>query len=83
MTLIYIKKLGLQTQKTNFATSKIDELQIDTFDNIIARLQVLSKLAKAHLLQKNFLLANINIEMVLGLFFLIVNNAYINLQKKK
>lgn len=40
MTSAYIKKLGLQMQKTNIEAQKIDESTLETYSMIIAGFQV-------------------------------------------
>ena len=47
MTLTYIKKLGLRTQKTDVRAQKIDGLSLDTFEMVITGFQVLDKQGKA------------------------------------
>ena len=56
MTLAYASKLGLQVQKTDVRTQKIDNLLLETFGMVIANFQVLDKLGKACFFQKTFLL---------------------------
>ena len=53
------------------------------FEMVIAGFQVLDKLNKVRFFQKTFLLANITIKVVLGMFFLTFNNANIQFVEKK
>lgn len=48
------------------------------FGIILASFQVDDKLRKSRFFQKTFLIANISVEMVLGILFLIYNNANIS-----
>ena len=43
MTPAYVKKLGLQTRKTDIKTQKIDGSSINAFGMVIASFQVLDK----------------------------------------
>ena len=43
ITLAFAKKLGLQTQRTDGGTQKIDKSSLDTFGMVIAGFQVLNK----------------------------------------
>ena len=57
-------------QRTNFGTHKIDKSSLETYGMVIATLQVLDKLGCSWFFQEIFLMANINIEVVLDMFFL-------------
>ena len=50
---------------------------------ILASFQVEDKLGKARFFQEMFLLADLNIEVVLGVPFLILSNANIQFARKK
>ena len=45
------------------------------FEMVLASFQVENKLKKARFFQKTFLLADINVEMILGMPFLTISNA--------
>lgn len=77
ITLAYEAMLGLKTYHTNIKTQKIDSSTLKTFSIALASFQVQNKLTKPQFFQKPFLLANISAKVMLGMLFLIFNNANI------
>ena len=69
MTLAYAAQLGLKVRKINISAQKIDGFLVATYSMVIAAVQVLDKLSRFRFFQKIFLLANINIKVILGIFF--------------
>ena len=83
MTSAYTKQLGLQVQKTNIRAQKINNSLPKTFRMVIAGLPMKYRLSSAWFFEESFLLANINMKMILRMFFLILNNAYIQFVEKE
>ena len=83
MTLKYALKLDLKICYINVKAQKIDSSIFKTFEMVLASFQVEDKLEKARFFQETFLLANINMEVVLGILFLILSNADIQFTKKE
>ena len=77
MTPAYAKKPSLQVRKTNVRAQKIDGSLLRTFGMVIAGFQVEDKLGRARSFQESFLLAETNMEVVLGMPFLALSNANI------
>ena len=75
MILEYASKLGLKIRPTDGGAQKIDDSTLKTFEMILASFQVEDKLRRARFFQEMFLLANLSIEMVLEIPFLILSNA--------
>ena len=75
MTPAYAAHLGLKVKVTNVGVQKIDESSLASYGMIIAAFQVVNKLGCSQFFQGTFLLANISIEVVLGILFLTLNNA--------
>lgn len=71
----YALKLGLQVYYKNIGTQKIDGSTFKTFEIVLASFQIEDKIGRAWFFQETFLLANIGVEMVLDMFFLIFSNA--------
>ena len=65
----YATKLGPHARKIDFGIQKIDGSHLDTFGMVITDYAVKNKLGRVSFFQKTFLLANISLEMVLGIFF--------------
>lgn len=74
----YTEKLGLTSQSINVSAQKIDGLPLGTYGMVIAEFLVQNKLGKAWFFKGTFLLADISIELLLGMPFLSFRNA--NLQ---
>ena len=70
-------KLGLKICPTNIKAQKIDASTFKTFRMVLASFQMKNKLWKAWFWEKTFLLADLNIEVVLEILFLNLNNANI------
>ena len=83
MTLAYAAQLGFKVQKTNIGAQKIDNSSLATYGIVIAVFYILDKLGCSWFIQKTFLLANINIKVVLSMFFLTFCNADVQFVKKE
>lgn len=83
MTLAYVAKLDLTRQKIDVGAQKIDSSTLITYRIVIARFSVKDKLEKIWFFEITFVLANINIEVVLEMFFLNLFNANIWVIKKE
>ena len=83
MTPAYTAKLVLRVRKTNIGAQIIDDSIFETFEMVLADFQVEDKLKRAWFFQETFLLADINMEVVLGIHFLTFNNAIVQFVKKE
>ena len=83
MRLAYTAQLGLKVQKTDVDTSKINRSLLATYGMVIAAFQVLDMLGCSWFFQETFLLANISMEVVLGILFLTLSNVNIQFTKKE
>lgn len=70
-------------RKINVSTQKIKKYLLKTCDIVIAAFYVFDKLSCSQFFQKTFLLANIKIEVVFGMPFLIFSNLDIQFAKKE
>ena len=75
ITLTHTKKLGLWTQRNDVGPQKIDRSSLDTFGIVIAGFQILNKQGRVRFFQEIFLLANITMEVILGMLFFTFINA--------
>ena len=73
--LAYTTKLGLRAEKIDVSVQKIDGSYLDIFGMVIADCSVKNKLEKVRFFKEIFLLANIDLEVVLGMFFLTFSKA--------
>ena len=83
MTSAYTAQLGLIVQKTNVGAQKIDGFYLTTYGMVIAIFQALDTLTCFQFFQETFLLANIDMEVVLGILFLTLSNASVQFAKKE
>lgn len=67
--IIYIKKLKLVFQKTDIGVQKIDGITLKTFRIVIVAFLVNNRVKKICFFEEIFLLANINIDVILRVFF--------------
>ena len=71
----YVTKLSLRARKIDVGAQKIDGSHLDTFGIVIADCSVKDKLGRVRFFQEIFLLANISLEVVLGMPFLTLSKA--------
>ena len=80
MHLAYATKLGLRTRKIDVSVQKINGFHLNIFGMVIADCSVKDKLERVQSFQKTFLLANIDLEVVLTILFFtlsIVNISFV------
>ena len=75
MHLAYATKFGLRARKIDVGAQKIDGSYLDTFGIVITNCLVKNKLGRVRFFQETFLLANISLEVVLGMPFLMLSKA--------
>ena len=71
----YTMKLGFHARKFDVGAQKIDRSYLNTFRMVIVDFSVMDKLGRVRFFQETFLLANINLEVVLGMLFLTFSKA--------
>lgn len=80
--LIFAKKLGLWIQKTEVDTQKIGGSSLEIFEIVIVSFSMDNKASKPWFFEEIFLIANIIIDIVLDISFLMLSNAEINFLKQ-
>lgn len=83
MTPSYALKLGLKICQINVRAQKINDSTVKIFGMVLVSFQVEDKLQRARFFQEMFLLANISIEVVLGMPFFTFSNVNIQFPEKK
>ena len=83
MTLGYASKLGLKVCSTNVGAQKINGSTLEMFEMVLASFQIENTIGRARFFQKTFLLADLNIKLVLRMSFFIFSNANIKFAQKK
>ncbi len=74
MTPTYAAKLGLTTRKTSVGAQKIDGSPLETHGMTSARFALQDSLGRVQFFEETLLLAETNMEMVLGMPFLVLSN---------
>ena len=75
MTPAYAVHLGLKVRVTDVNAQKIDRFSLATYGMVIAAFQVVYKLGRSWFFQETFLVADISMEVVLGVLFFTLSNA--------
>ena len=75
MTPTFAAMLSLKVRKTDIGAQKIDGFTLETFEMILADFPMKDKLGRVRFFQETFLLADINMEVVLDTLFLTLSNA--------
>ena len=83
MTPAYATHLGFKVRVIDVGAQKIDGSLLATYGMVIAAFQVVDKLGCSWFFQETFLLANISMEMVLGMPFLTFSNADVQFAEKE
>ena len=83
ITPTYISKLGFKVHFTDVEAQKIDDSNLKTFGMILASFQMVNKLEKAQFFQETFLLADINLKIVLSILFFTFSHADIRFIEKE
>ena len=71
--LDFVKKLSLQVRKTRVDTKYIDGSKLNTLDMVIACFSIEDKEKRSRFFEKSFLLANISMDIALGMPVYILN----------
>ena len=81
--MAFTRRLGLVVQSTNVGTEKINSAILETYKIVIAALSVIDQVNKVRFFEKNFLMANVSLDVILEMFFLTSSSANVNFLKKK
>ena len=82
MTPAFAARLGLSVRPTGIGAQKIDGSALRTYGMAIAGFSIQDKSGKARFFEETILLADMSMELVLGMPFLALNNADIQFDTK-
>lgn len=74
----FAKKPSIYIWQTKISAQKIIKLSLKTFGIVITSFLINDKAKRSQYFEKTLLLANISIDVVLGILFLTLNNTKIN-----
>ncbi len=82
MSQAFAQQLDLKIRKINVGAQKIDGTTLETYGMVVSIFSVSDKDGRERFFKESFLLANVSPDIVLGIPFLIMNNANIDLQAR-
>ena len=82
MNPAFASQLGLKIWKTNVRAQKIDGTTLETYRMVISTFFISDKNSRERFFEKNFLLAEVKPEIVLGIPFLTMSNADVVFQAR-
>ena len=82
MSLVFASELSLKIWKTNVGAQKIDGTTLKSYEMVVSIFFLLDKDDRKRFFEENFLLADIKLDIVLGMPFLIMSNADIDFQAR-
>lgn len=83
LQLSFLRKLGFYIYTTNLSTPKIDSNRLKTYEIVTILFQVDDNDGKFRFFKEKFLLANINMNTIFEILFLILGNIEINFNDQK
>ena len=75
---VFVKELGLPIRPTDIEVQKIDGIMLDIHKMVVTAFSVKDKANQIRFFEKTFLIANVCLEVVLGILFLIWSGADVN-----
>ena len=75
---VFAKELVLLIRPTDIGAQKIDSTMLDTFKMVVVAFSVTNKANQVRFFEETFLIANVSLEIVLGILFLILSGADVN-----
>ena len=76
-------ELGLPIRPTDVGAQKIDGIMLDTFRMVVTAFSVTDKASWVKFFEETFLVANVSLEIVFGMFFLTLSGADVNFLGRK
>ncbi len=82
MSQAFTHQLGLKIRKTNVEAQKIDGTTLKTYEMVVFTFSILDKDCRGRFFEKSFLLADVKLNVVVEMLFLIMNNADVDFQAR-
>ena len=82
MSQVFAFQLGFKIQKTNIGVQKIDGTTLEIYRIVVSTFFILDKDRRERLFEENFILADVNPNVMLEMPFLTMSNANINFQAR-
>ena len=81
--LTLVRKPGLLIRPINIGAQKIDDTKLDIFGTVVTAFSMTDKANRVKFFKETFLVANVSLEVVLGMFFLTLNGANVDFWGRK
>ncbi len=79
---VFASQLSLKIRKTNVEAQKIDGTTLKTYGMVVSIFFMSDKDDKERFFKESFLLADIKLDIILGIFFLTIGNSDIDFQAR-
>ena len=83
MHLAFAERLGFVVQTINVNAQKIYGTTFEIYEMVVAAFSVIDQVDRVRFFEKTFLVANVSLDVVFGMFFLTLSDADINFSKRK
>ncbi len=80
MSQAFAQQLGLKICMTNIKAQKIDGTTLETYGIVVSTFSVLDKDGRERFFERSFLLANVKLDIMLGIPFLTMSNTNVDFQ---
>ncbi len=80
MSQAFAQQLGFKIRKTNVGAQKIDGTTLETSGMVVSTFSMLDKDGRERFFEESFLLADVSQDIVIGIPFLDMSNADVNLK---
>ncbi len=82
MSQAFAHRLGLKIWKTNIRAQKIDGTTLETYEIVVSTFSMSDKENRERFFKESFLLADVKLDVVLGMPFLTMTNADVDFQAR-
>ena len=72
------KEIGLSIRSTEIGVQKIDSTLLDTYGMVVVAFSMMNKVNQLRFFKETFLMANVSLEVVLGMLFLTLSGANVD-----
>ena len=79
----FAERLGLVVRTTNVGAQKIDGTTFETYEMVVAAFSMTDQANRVRFFEETFLIANVSLDVVLEMPFLILSNADVDFPKRE
>ncbi len=82
MSQAFAQQLGFKICKINVGAQKIDGTTLETYRMVVSTFSVSDKDDREMFFEESFLLADVRLDIILGMLFLTISNADVDFQAR-